>query len=115
MRSLGQLALDVQKVDDLIDSGLCGWKIVPKDSFFDHPTIRIDPKIFDNWLNISIEDYDRILGLESSISAKGENNETPKTWEELVKQAQANGISSRRLLKNFLENQGNQKRWKNNG
>ncbi|MHB1287634.1 MAG: hypothetical protein ACYCYP_13995, partial [Leptospirales bacterium] len=94
-RKLGALAVNPQEIDILVDSGLSKWKTVPKDSFFAKTTIRIDPNIFDNWLsdNVSIEEFDRILGSEAAISTKGESKESPKTWEELVKQAQANGLS----------------------
>ena len=94
-RKLGALAVNPQEIDVLVDSGLSTWKTVPKDSFFAKTTIRIDPNIFDNCLlgNVSIEEYDRILGLEAGISTKKEEEETPQTWEELFKQAQAKGIS----------------------
>lgn len=103
-RKLGALAVNPQEIDILVDSGLSKWKTVPKDSFFAKTTIRIDPNIFDNWLsdNVSIEEFDRILGSEAAISTKGESKESPKTWEELVKQAQANGLSLQEASEKLL-------------
>jgi len=103
-RKLGALVVNPQEIDVLIDSGLSRWKTVQKDSFFAKTTIRIDPNIFDNWLsnNVSIEEYDRILGSEAAINTEGESEESPKTWEELVKRAQANGVSLQEASEKLL-------------
>lgn len=103
-RKLGTLAVNPQEIDILVDDGLSKWKTVPKDSFFAKTTIRTDPNIFDNCLsgNVSIEEYDRILGLEAATSTKGAGEETPRTWEELLKQAQAKGISLQEASEKLL-------------
>ncbi|AFS53884.1 hypothetical protein LFML04_1682 [Leptospirillum ferriphilum ML-04] len=99
-RTLGAIAVNPQEIDILVDSGLSRWKTVPKDIFFAKTTIRIDPNIFDNCLSgkISIEEYDQILGLESAISTE----KTPGTWEELLKQIQAKGISLKEASEKIL-------------
>jgi len=103
-RKLGALAVNPQEIDILVDDGLSKWKTIPKDSFFSKTTIRVDPNIFDNCLsgNVSIEEYDWILGLEATISTKGAREETPRTWEELLKQAQAKGISLQEASEKLL-------------
>jgi hypothetical protein len=100
-RKLGALAVNPQEIDILVEDGLSKWKTIPKDSFFSKTTIRIDPKIFDNCLsgNVSIEEYDWILGLGKAASAEGEPiPKSPLTWESFVINMARRGLGPEEVL-----------------
>jgi hypothetical protein len=68
-----------ESIDSLVASGRAKWKdnpffgIVPSSSL----DLRIDSRIFENFLagNISVEEYDRILGIGEATSEKGESSQ----------------------------------------
>ncbi|MHB8544746.1 MAG: hypothetical protein ACYC9S_12230 [Leptospirales bacterium] len=66
-RKLDPLCSDSEKIDSLVASGLSKWR----------DSIRLDSRIFENWIsgNVSVEEYDRVLGLRKQATAEGESSQ----------------------------------------
>ena len=85
-----------ESIDSLVASGRAKWKdnpfsgIVPSSS----PDLRIDSRIFENFLagNVSVEEYDRILGGEKTTTASS------MTWPSFVAEMARRGLRPEDVL-----------------
>lgn len=105
-----------QKEDSLLDqTGLAKWRDIHQECGY--PFIRVDPYTYQRFLKkeeqdayMDIEEFDLVWNsfedsgtpAWGSLSTKGEGEETPRTWDELVKQAKSKGISLQEASEKLL-------------
>ena len=95
-RKFDPMASEREFIDSLVASGRAKWKdnpfsgIVPSSS----PDLRIDSRIFENFLagNVSVEEYDRILGGEKTTTASS------MTWPSFVAEMARRGLRPEDVL-----------------
>ena len=92
-----------EAIDSLVVSGLIKWKDNPFFDIFPSSSLdlRIDSRIFENFLagNVSLEEYDRVLGPREAETLKGKCvRETPMTWGSFVAEMERRGIRPEEAL-----------------